>query len=81
MTDTFPPAGFGYGFFDKELVDYYGAQGVNEFSGLKYDYLSQPLLNQPGARWRYGIGIDWAGILVERVSGTLRLPISPPSQQ
>jgi CubicO group peptidase (beta-lactamase class C family) len=45
---------------------------LDEFSGLPYDYLSQPLVNQPGEQWEYGINIDWAGQLVERVSG-LRL--------
>lgn len=29
----------------------------------------QPLMFEPGARWQYGQGIDWAGRLVERVSG------------
>ncbi len=29
----------------------------------------EPLVFQPGERWLYSIGIDWAGILVERVSG------------
>lgn len=28
-----------------------------------------PLVNQPGKMWEYGINIDWAGVLVERVSG------------
>lgn len=62
-------AGFGYSFFDKRLNDFYGATGINEFSGLSYDYLSQPLVNQPGEAWEYGINIDWAGICVERASG------------
>ncbi|KAK5944906.1 hypothetical protein PMZ80_002108 [Knufia obscura] len=62
-------AGFAYSFFDQRIQDYYGAAGINEFSGLPYDYLSQPLVNQPGTVWEYGINIDWAGILVERVSG------------
>lgn len=61
-------AGFGYSFFDKRLNDFYGAVGINEFSGLKHDYLSQPLVNQPGEAWEYGINIDWAGICVERAS-------------
>jgi len=62
-------AGFAYSFFDQRVQDYYGPAGVNEFSGLPYDYLSQPLVNQPGTVWEYGINIDWAGILVERASG------------
>ena len=33
------------------------------------EYLTQPLVNQPGERWEYGINIDWAGQLIERVSG------------
>jgi CubicO group peptidase (beta-lactamase class C family) len=33
------------------------------------DIYAQPLVNQPGSRWEYGINIDWAGQLVERVTG------------
>lgn len=46
--------------------------GLDEFSGSYHDYLSQPLVNQPGEVWEYGINIDWAGQLVERATG-LRL--------
>ena len=28
-----------------------------------------PLASEPGTRWEYGTGIDWAGQAVERVSG------------
>jgi CubicO group peptidase (beta-lactamase class C family) len=28
-----------------------------------------PLMFEPGARWQYGAGVDWAGRLVEAVSG------------
>jgi CubicO group peptidase (beta-lactamase class C family) len=28
-----------------------------------------PLVNEPGAKFEYGIGMDWAGILVERITG------------
>jgi methyl acetate hydrolase len=53
-------------------------------SGICYDiwdpdmfrYTSQtkvgavpPLMFEPGTRWQYGMGIDWAGRLVEAVSG------------
>ncbi|RSH89119.1 hypothetical protein EHS25_002785 [Saitozyma podzolica] len=31
--------------------------------------LSTPLIYEPGTSYKYGVGIDWAGILVERVSG------------
>jgi CubicO group peptidase (beta-lactamase class C family) len=62
-------AGFGYSFFNAKLLKHYGAAGLDEFSGNFHDFLSQPLVNQPGTRWEYGINIDWAGICVERVSG------------
>ena len=28
-----------------------------------------PLMFEPGARWQYGTGIDWAGRVVEKISG------------
>ncbi|TXT06308.1 uncharacterized protein COLE_05639 [Cutaneotrichosporon oleaginosum] len=28
-----------------------------------------PLMFEPRTRWRYGTGVDWAGILLERISG------------
>jgi len=31
--------------------------------------LQAPLAFAPGQRWEYGIGLDWAGIVVERVTG------------
>ena len=31
--------------------------------------LQAPLAFAPGERWEYGIGIDWAGLLVEKISG------------
>ncbi|TXT10890.1 hypothetical protein VHUM_01641 [Vanrija humicola] len=29
----------------------------------------RPLVFQPGSQWAYGTGVDWAGVIVERVSG------------
>ncbi|RDH18478.1 beta-lactamase/transpeptidase-like protein [Aspergillus niger ATCC 13496] len=29
----------------------------------------QPLIHQPGEAWEYGISVDWAGFLLERVTG------------
>ncbi|KAL7423577.1 hypothetical protein Q5752_001157 [Cryptotrichosporon argae] len=31
--------------------------------------MSTPLMFEPGTSWTYGVGIDWAGVLVHRVSG------------
>jgi len=60
-------AGFGYTFFNEKLRDYSFPIGYDEFSGSLKDML-QPLVNQPGDAWEYGINIDWAGIALERVT-------------
>ncbi|KAI9836091.1 MAG: hypothetical protein M1819_001705 [Sarea resinae] len=61
-------AGFGYAFFNTKIRDHSGPFGWDEFSGHIFD-MKQPLTNQPGSRWEYGVNIDWAGILLERVTG------------
>ncbi|KAH0432212.1 hypothetical protein CcaCcLH18_06567 [Colletotrichum camelliae] len=38
-------------------------------SGRVRDAFSLPLLFEPGSSWVYGAGLDWAGILIERMSG------------
>ncbi|MCJ1231265.1 hypothetical protein MMC12_007942 [Toensbergia leucococca] len=62
-------AGFGYTFFDNNLRRWGQPAGCDEFSGHPNDILGQPLVNEPGSKWQYGVGIDWAGTVVERVSG------------
>ncbi|KAI9702273.1 MAG: hypothetical protein M1820_006205 [Bogoriella megaspora] len=62
-------AGLGYTFFNEKLRNYGRPIGFDEFSADRIDIVNQPLVNQPGTRWEYGINIDWAGIAVERVSG------------
>ncbi|QDS77404.1 hypothetical protein FKW77_006281 [Venturia effusa] len=62
-------AGFGYTFFNEKLRDYSFPVGYDEFSGSMFDMM-QPLVNQPGERWEYGINIDWAGIALERATHT-----------
>lgn len=64
-------AGFGYTFFSERLRDWSFPAGVDEFSG-RFEDMNQPLLFQPGEGWQYGVGIDWAGVALERASG-LRL--------
>ncbi|KAL3478512.1 beta-lactamase/transpeptidase-like protein [Aspergillus californicus] len=61
-------AGFGYTFMQAGLRDHGRPAGYNEFSGHFSDF-KQPLVNQPGEAWEYGINIDWAGIVLERLTG------------
>jgi len=61
-------AGFGYTFFNERLRDWSFPAGVDEFSGRIED-MKTPLLFQPGEGWEYGLGIDWAGVALERATG------------
>ncbi|EJD37014.1 beta-lactamase [Auricularia subglabra TFB-10046 SS5] len=66
-------AGFGYAIFHPQLAAYQRASGgSDELSGLREGTLGLPLAHEPGTRWMYSIGVDWAGEAVSRVSG-LRL--------
>lgn len=55
-------SGFCYSRWDADMFRY------STLPGLPPDAL-QPLMFEPGTRWQYGEGIDWAGRLVEAVSG------------
>ncbi|KAI1359613.1 beta-lactamase family protein [Xylaria arbuscula] len=62
-------AGFGYAFEDERLADYGRPVGFDDFCGERSDFLSRPLVNQPGTTFQYGTSMDWVGVLIERVSG------------
>ncbi|KAJ5380092.1 beta-lactamase family protein [Penicillium cataractarum] len=62
-------SGFGYAFEDIKLRDWSQPVGIDDFSGNPKDVLHGPLVNQPGTKFQYGVGLDWVGILVERVTG------------
>ncbi len=62
-------AGFGYDFFNatlKRLTDEHGQPDPR--NGEKRG-LMVPLLFDPGERWNYGLGIDWAGQVMEAIVG------------
>lgn len=60
-------SGCGYTFMDADLLRHAIATG-NMAAGTKAS-LDLPLIFDPGERWQYGTGIDWAGLAVEAVSG------------
>lgn len=64
----FVSAGFGYAFDDLRLCDWARPVGLDDFSGHKADVLHRPLVNQPGTRFQYGVGMDWVGVIVERAA-------------
>ena len=62
-------AGFAYDLWSEELVRYQKLKDIPGIGSCKNIALTTPLLFDPGERWEYGIGIDWAGKMVEAVSG------------
>jgi methyl acetate hydrolase len=62
-------AGFGYDIWSAEILRYREVMDVPTIGTGLDKSLTTPLLFDPGARWQYGIGIDWAGKMVEAVTG------------
>ncbi|PYM78742.1 MAG: 1,4-butanediol diacrylate esterase [Candidatus Rokuibacteriota bacterium] len=63
-------AGFGYDIWDSAIGEYEKVTGTPGIITCKNAALTTPLMFDPGDRWEYGISIDWAGKMVEAVSGT-----------
>ena len=62
-------SGYVYDIWNADMTRWYEATGTPSLFDLKKDALRTPLAFDPGTRWEYGIGIDWAGLMVEAVSG------------
>ena len=62
-------AGFGYETWNEPILRYQERTGLPPLGTGKLAALGAPLLFDPGERWNYGIAIDWAGRIVEAVSG------------
>ena len=62
-------AGFSYDIWDADTGRYVKAAGLPARPTGKLASLRTPLSFDPGDQWEYGINIDWAGRLVEVLSG------------
>jgi CubicO group peptidase (beta-lactamase class C family) len=62
-------AGFSYEIWNTDIQKVQAAFGIPSVTECKNKALTLPLLFDPGERWEYGINIDWAGKMVEAVSG------------
>ena len=58
-------AGFSYDIWDPDTGRYIKATGMPGRATGKVASLRQPLVFDPGARWLYGINIEWTGRLIE----------------
>ena len=62
-------AGFSYEIWNTDMQKVQAALQIPSVTECKNKALSLPLLFDPGERWEYGINIDWAGKMIEAVSG------------
>ena len=62
-------SGFSYEIWSGAIVRYQEATGTPGIITCENAALTTPLLFDPGDGWDYGINIDWAGKMVETVSG------------
>ena len=62
-------SGFGYEIWNTDIVRYQQVTATPSIFTSENAALAAPLVSDPGERWVYGIGIDWAGKLVEAASG------------
>lgn len=62
-------SGFVYDIWNEELLRYGEITGCPGIITCQNAALEVPLAFDPGERWEYGIGIDWAGKMVEAVTG------------
>jgi methyl acetate hydrolase len=62
-------AGFGYDFFNPTYFRLAQEHGQPSVITASLASISTPLLFDPGERWEYGSSIDWAGQVIEGVTG------------
>lgn len=62
-------SGFGYEFLSSNVQKYQAATKTPSVLSATRASLQLPLLFDPGERWEYGISIDWAGLIIEAITG------------
>jgi methyl acetate hydrolase len=62
-------SGLAYWFWDANIDKYEQATGIANVLPGTADMFQAPLMFDPGARYEYGINVDWLGRVVEAISG------------
>ena len=62
-------SGFVYDLWNADAAQWYETTATPNVLSLKKAGLCLPLAFDPGTKWEYGVGIDWAGLMLEAVSG------------
>ena len=67
-------SGLSYDLFDPKLMEWRASQNQKIDQGQTIpERYSFPLLYEPGTAWMYSVGVDWAGLMVERVNDGIAL--------
>lgn len=62
-------AGFVYDMWNADMIRYNRMTGLSRVETFQRPENCQPLSFDPGDRWHYGINIEWAGKVLEAVTG------------
>lgn len=62
-------SGCSYEIWNPDMLKVQAALAIPSVTECRLKALELPLVADPGERWEYGVGIDWAGRMVEAVTG------------
>jgi methyl acetate hydrolase len=62
-------AGFGYDFANPTIRRLLDEEKLTPHRTATHAGFNQPLVNEPGERWEYGLSIDWLGMVIEAIAG------------
>jgi len=62
-------AGFGYDFANANIKRLLDEGRLTPHRSATHAGFNQPLVNEPGTRWEYGLSVDWLGQVIEAVAG------------
>ncbi len=62
-------SGFAYDFHDPALTKLLADEKIAPLTDKAGAFMKVPLSYQPGTKWEYGVGLDWMGVIIEKVSG------------
>ena len=62
-------SGYAYDFHAEMIAELVALEKIAGVASDNDAFLAAPLIFQPGKNWEYGINIDWAGKIVEKISG------------
>lgn len=61
-------SGFSYEMWNENISKLIAKGELATLFSANSDFLKAPLVFNPGSNWDYGIGIDWLGVLIEKLS-------------